>query len=368
MRNSRKGALVAITLAAAWTSNAHAQQQAQGFAVERFYPSAPGGGWLVMDTLDMRGGIGGAAGLTISYAHDPLRIATTNGSQHLTVVSDEALADFGFAATYGRFRLYLNLDAPLVMSGQSGTVGDYSFTAPTGNPSATPDALADARVGFDARLAGDAKSAFRLGAGAQLYVPFTGDASNYLTDGTYRAMGRLLFAGDVGSFTYAAQLGVHIRPRDDAPAPGPQGSELLFGVAAGARIAVPGLQNTSVIVGPEVYGASAFRSFLGTDGTALEGLLSGRLEGTADDGRQYRLKLGVGAGLNPHFGEPEWRFVIGIELFDHSTDRDKDGVFDSKDACPDVPGVKTKDASTNGCPVEPGGDATPGSAQPAKPE
>jgi hypothetical protein len=181
-------------------------------------------------------------------------------------------------------------------------------------------------------------------------------------------MGRVLFAGDVGSFTYAGQLGVHIRPRDDAPAPGPQGSELLFGVAAGARIAVPGLQNTSVIVGPEVYGASAFRSFLGTDGTALEALLSGRVEGTADDGRQYRLKLGVGAGLNPHFGEPEWRFVIGIELFDHSTDRDKDGVFDSKDACPDVPGVKTKDPSTNGCPAEPGGDAAPGPAQTTKPE
>jgi hypothetical protein len=133
-------------------------------------------------------------------------------------------------------------------------------------------------------------------------------------------MGRVLFAGDVGSFTYAGQLGVHIRPRDDAPTPGgPEGSEILFGVAAGARMAFSGLPNTSIIAGPEVYGASAFRSLPSTDASALEGLLSGRLEGTADDGRQYRLKLGVGAGLNPHFGEPEWRLVIGIELFDHST-------------------------------------------------
>ena len=123
-----------------------------------------------------------------------------------------------------------------------------------------------------------------------------------------------------------------------------------------------------------MYGASAFRSFLGTDATALEALLSGRLEGTAEDGRQYRVKLGVGAGLNPHFGEPEWRFVIGIELFDHSTDRDKDTVFDSRDACPDVPGVRTKDPRTNGCPKPPDGDgapagnAAPGATEPAKPE
>jgi len=79
----------------------------------------------------------------------------------------------------------------------------------------------------------------------------------------------------------------------------------------------------------------------------------------ADDGAQLRVKLGAGAGLNPHFGAPEWRIVFGVELFDHSTDRDKDGVTDSKDACPDTPGVKTKDPKTNGCPVNRGSDGAP---------
>ncbi|MFO0664945.1 MAG: OmpA family protein [Polyangiaceae bacterium] len=31
-------------------------------------------------------------------------------------------------------------------------------------------------------------------------------------------------------------------------------------------------------------------------------------------------------------------------------DRDKDGIIDSEDACPDVPGIKTNDPKTNGCP------------------
>ncbi len=72
-----------------------------------------------------------------------------------------------------------------------------------------------------------------------------------------------------------------------------------------------------VIVGPEIYGETAFSSFFGASATGVEALLSGRIEGTADDGAQLRVKLGTGGGIDPHFGAPEWRFVLGIEVFDH---------------------------------------------------
>lgn len=346
--------LVATSLVA---SRAEAQQQAQGFALERLYSSAPGGGWFVMDALDMRGGLGGGVAISGGYAHDPLRV--TNGAQHLNVVADQASFDVALAATYDRFRLYLNLEGPIVSKGTGGSVGDYDFTAPSFDISTRPDNFSDARFGFDARLLGDPKGPFRLGGGAQLYVPFGALRADYLSDATYRAMGRLLVAGDVGSFTYAGQLGVHVRPLDDSPIPGsPRGSELLFGLAAGPRFPV-GSRGTVVVVGPEFYGETAFNSFLSTMATGIEGLLSGRVEGTSDDGTQLRVKLGAGAGINPQFGAPEWRFVFGIELFDHGTDRDGDGVTDSKDACPDTPGVKTKDPKTNGCPVSPAADAAP---------
>jgi hypothetical protein len=129
-------------------------------------------------------------------------------------------------------------------------------------------------------------------------------------------MGRVLFAGDVGAFTYAGQIGIHIRPRDDTPVPGPQGSELLFGAAGGARIPVFGGGRTAFVLGPEVYGATSLRSLFGTTSTALEGLLTARVEGTADDGPQLRFKIGPGVGLDQHFGAPEWRAVVGIEVFD----------------------------------------------------
>ena len=39
-------------------------------------------------------------------------------------------------------------------------------------------------------------------------------------------------------------------------------------------------------------------------------------------------------------------------------DRDKDGIPDDKDACPDVPGVPSADPRRNGCPA--GGDVDDG--------
>jgi len=316
MRSSRSLALALVLAATAVSARAEAQQAVNGFKVERLYPAPAGGGWFVMDALDWRGSLAGAMGLTQGYSHAPLRIGTSDGAQRLTIIQDQAFADFGFAVTLDRFRAYLDFDMPLyVRGGQGGAIGGYAWSAPGVDPGSNPDTLADARVGFDARLVGDARDAFRLGIGAQLYVP-NGNRADYVTDGSYRAMGRVLVAGDVGAFTYAGHAGVHVRPLDDSPAPGsPQGSELLFGGAAGARLLLCN-GGSALVIGPEVYGATAFASFFGTTGTALEGLFTGRWEGTREHGPQVRLKLGMGAGLNPHFGAPEWRTVLGVEVFD----------------------------------------------------
>jgi hypothetical protein len=306
--------------AGALPSRADAQQPApaEGFAVERFYPSAPGAGWLVMDSLDMHGGFGGVMSLTGGYERSPLRIA--NGARDLAVVSDRAFADFGVAVTYQRYRLYFNLDAPLVTQGESGTAGANQFTGPSLDLGQNPDTLSDARVGFDARLLGGPDSAFRLGAGAQVFIP-NGDRFDYDTDASYRAMFRALFAGDVRWLTYAGQLGVHVRPLSDASIPqSPAGSELLFGVAAGAKFPVfRGIDR--LVVGPEVFGATAFQSFFGGTRTALEALLTGRFEGPEDRIVHVRAKLGAGAGIDPRFGAPEWRVVFAVEVFGNRPDR-----------------------------------------------
>jgi len=306
--------LFALLLPTAWPLCAEAQQQPQGFAVERFYPSAPGGGWFVMDDIDIDGGFGGAVSLTSGYSRKPLEVTGPSGTQRLPLVSDEAFVDVGLAATYKRYRVYLNLPMPLLIKGSSGTVGPYQLIAPAVDPGTNPDTISDTRVGFDIRLFGERESSLRLGLGAQVIFP-SGARADYVTDGTYRGMVRFLAAGDVGHFSYAGHLGLHIRPVDDSPAPGsPNGNEFLFGLSAGRRFSVG--TGWAAIVGPEVYGDTAFRSFFGS-ATGVEGLLTGRLE-DAGAGRRLRLKVGVGGGLDPHFGAPAWRIVFAVELFGQS--------------------------------------------------
>src|ERR1017187_10615214 len=176
-----------LAVTTGWTSRAEAQQQAQGFAVERFYPSAPGGGWFVMDDLNIAGELGGAISLTGGYAHNPLEVTSPGSAQQIALVSGESFVDVGAAITYDRFRLYLNIPVPLSVTGNSGTLGPYQLTAPSLNIGANPDTVSDTRIGFDTRLYGKPGSLLRLGAGGQLIFP-SGNRADYVTDGRYRAM------------------------------------------------------------------------------------------------------------------------------------------------------------------------------------
>jgi len=292
-------------------------QQTQGFAVERFYPSAPGGGWFVMDDLSFDAHVSGAISLNGGYAGNPLEVTSPGATQRLALVSGESFIDVGAAITYSRFRLYLNIPMPLSVTGNSGILGQYQLTAPSLNIGANPDTVSETRIGFDTRLYGKPASRFRLGAGAQLIFP-SGNRTDYVTDGRYRAMFRLLTAGDSGRFTWAGQFGLHVRPVEGSlPPGGPNGNELLFGFSGGRHFAAG--KSWDAVVGPEFFGVSAVHSnFSGQ--TGFEGLMTSRIE-QIGDGPRLRFRLGVGHSLVQNFGAPEWRVLLGAELFYRRPDR-----------------------------------------------
>src|ERR1700729_4122978 len=109
LRSGGFGFAAGLLIVGAWPSPADAQTVTQGYAVERFYPSAPGGGWFVMDDVNISGGLGGAISLTGGYARNPFTPA----------VSNEAFLDVAMAVTYNRFRVYLDLPMPLLVSGNA---------------------------------------------------------------------------------------------------------------------------------------------------------------------------------------------------------------------------------------------------------
>ncbi len=315
LRLASSASLLALSLASlAFTSPAAAQQAVSGFAVERFSPAAPGAAWFVLDDLNLQGKLGLAFSLVGSYARNPLTVSDASSGQRLDVVYAQAGTDLGLALLFDRYRFSLNLGNPVYTSGRSGTVAGYSYVAPSLDLGRDPDKNVDVRFGADARLFGEVGGALRLGAGLQAYIP-SGERSTYLTDGTHRAVARLLLAGDSGRFSYASLLGLHWRPRDASPTPGsPQGSELLFGLAAGPRFAVTRDQSATLFVGPELFGQTAFNSLLGKRTTGVEALMTGRLERLTSRGAVMRIKLAFGEGLHHEFGAPEWRALVGVEL------------------------------------------------------
>jgi hypothetical protein len=286
MRSSRIACAIFFVASAA---------RADGFALERLYPSAPGGGWIVMDDLGMHGGYGGAMSVSGGYARDPLA----------PIVTDEAFMNIGLALSYDRFRVYLDLPSPLAVKGQGAAL----------DLGTAPDLIADARVGFDARLLGDAHDPFRMGLGAQIFFP-NGTRADYVSDETMRAMFRLLFAGDIGKFTWAAHAGLHLRTQAAGP-------EFLFGAAVGVRLPIAE-KRWAFVVGPEIYGEAALHpsesasTTFGGSTVGAEGLLSMRLERLAEDAPHLRFKLGFGPGFDPSFGSPSFRLVFSIELFAHT--------------------------------------------------
>jgi len=320
MRSSEVGAVVRLACAVAvcaLCAPARAQQPAQGFALERYYASAPGAGYFVMDTLSQRGTFAGSMGLTFGYSRDPLQLRAAGSKVPLSVVSERTFVDLGFAGSYDRVRLYFNFQLPLTAQGQSGQIGGYAFTAPNVNLSSHPDLIADARLGADVRLLGAPDGSARLGVSAQVFFP-NGDRDAYMSDDSFRAIVRALWAGDLGRFSYAGQLGAHLRQLNDAPIPGsPLGSELVFGLAVGARAQLG--PETSVVLGPELFGETAFSELFRGHATGVECLVGGRLETPvdSDNERILRLKLAFGGGLHPRFGAPEWRALLGLELSGH---------------------------------------------------
>jgi hypothetical protein len=292
---------------------ANAQQQVSGFAVERFYQSAPGAGWFIMDDLNISGRLGGAIALTSGYGRNPLVVTGPDGKQTLAVVSQQAFLDIGGAVTHDRFRVYIDFPMPLLVSGTSGTVGPYQFTAPSVSLGTTPDTVSDFHLGTDVRLLGEPGTLLRVGAGAELIVP-SGDRADYTTDARYGAMFRFLAAGDAGPYSYAGQLGIHVRPLNEAPVPdSPNGNEFLYGISGGRRFAGP--SGWAVIAGPEIFGETAFHQFFSGE-TGTEALFTGRLEQTGTE-RNLRIKLGFGHALVQNFGAAQWRIVFGVELFGH---------------------------------------------------
>ncbi len=325
-----------------------ARAQAQGFAVDPFDASERGSDWFSVESLDLRGRARPAIGIVMDGAYRPL-VIDSDGKLEESVIRNQIVGNVGASLVlWDRLRLGFNLPVAVFQDGNQGVIGGVTY-APPKSPS-----VGDLRLGTDLRLAGTYGDPFTLAIGARVYVP-TGQRDNYTGDGSVRIDGRLEAAGDLGLFTYAARVGAEYRGLDATLAGDPLGSQVLFGGAMGLRLA-----NRAFVIGPEVYGSTNVSSggaFFAKTSTPVDAIVGAHYTFLRD----FRLGAGGGTGLTRGLGSPEARWMASFEWVPAyqepvppapPSDRDKDGIVDDEDACPDVAGIKTEDPKTNGCPSD----------------
>jgi OOP family OmpA-OmpF porin len=335
MSSRRLLGCAAIALGMVWSGSAAAQRS--GFALDRFEPAEHGSQLFVVDTLDMRGGARPALGAVLDYGYKPLVAYDKDGNEKSAIVRHQLFTHVGGGIVIAdRLRLALNLPLALYQDGEETQLNGEVF-----KPADKP-AIGDLRFAADLRLAGETTDPITIAFGVRAWAP-TGQRSQFTGDGSARIAPQVLVAGDLGILMYGARLAVVYRARDDAYAGGSLGSEMLGSAGLGLKTA-----DRRLVVGPEIFATSSFDDFFKTRTTPAEWIFGLHYDVTSD----VRIGAGVGSGLTRGYGAPQLRTVASLEWVPayEPPDRDRDGIPDREDACPSMPGIRTEDPKTNGCP------------------
>lgn len=335
------GALFVAMLGVATTATA---QPVEGFNVGRFEPAERGSAWFAGDSLEIRGRNRPAVGIIGDWAYRPLVLRDADGGDRAVIVRHQFLLHAGASlVAWNRLRVGLSVPIGVYTEGDGGRYSLSTFAPPKTH------SFGDVRFGADVRIYGKAGDPLTFAAGGRLWFP-TGERDAYLGDGSVRLAPHVAIAGDIDSFAYSARAGVLYRHRDESIANTSIGTELFAVATAGMRA-----MHRKLLIGPEVTASTVLtdaHTLLSSSGSPIEALVGGHY--FFND--SLRARVGVGTSLSPGLGAPALRTLAGVEWIaplepePDTRDKDRDGIVDSLDACPDTPGVHDDDPARNGCP------------------
>ena len=343
--------IAALAAVGATTERAQAQLapgEVPGWAASSFEPSERGSDWFANESNDYRGKFRLAFGAVGDYGYRGVISGYhSNGEVKSSLLRNQVLLHTGASLVLAD-RLRLGLSVPIQLyadAGRNATVNGVTYVGPLHEQS-----VGDLRGSIDLRVAGVYGDPITLAVGGSIFVP-VGQRESFNGDDVTRFAPHLNIAGDQGMFAYAARAGYEIRPLRVDYIDTRLGSAFTFGGAAGIRFL-----DKRILVGPELFGRTIVSNTggLGARDTPVE-LLMGAHFNVASG---FRINMGAGTFLVKGFGAPVARGLLGLEWFPDADkpDRDKDGIPDEEDACPDHFGVRTGDPKTNGCPPERDGD------------
>ena len=307
--------------------------------VERFNASPHMDDMMSIRTAQQpqRGGFSG--GLFITWGKDPLRVVDERGTKtEFHLVDHQVVADlFGSFLAWDQLSVALNLPIVIYSGGQDGFV----------NTAAADQAgLGDLRLGLKWLALGRKTTGFGLALDMDLTFP-TATQGTWAGDAGVTFTPRIVADYGFSSLTtIALNVGYRARKRQSI-GPYETSSELQAGL--GLR---QGFADDKVRILGEILFASGVADFFGRSGSSLEGQIGANvcIAGKA------RLYAAGGGGFLHGIGDTSVRLTVGTRLekcgVQPPPDRDKDGVYDKDDACPDTPGVRSRDDAINGCPPD----------------
>jgi OmpA-OmpF porin, OOP family len=222
---------IALVVAGLTLAPAALQAQQRGYSLNTFNASERGSEWFAADSLDLRGDLRPTVGLVGEWAYRTLVAKDDDDNITRAIVRNQFVLHPGVSLVI-KERLRVGLDVPVqaYADGKAATVDITTFAPPDSKTS-----LGDIRLAADVRLAGRYGEPVTVAAGVQLALP-TGDRDSYSGDGATRITPQALVAGDIGTFVYAARVGVTIRTKEPAFGDTFAGTYASLALAAGARL------------------------------------------------------------------------------------------------------------------------------------
>ena len=305
--------------------------RAQDFNADRYTAPPSPADLLWVERADPGGGHLRPFGrLTLGYADDPLVLVNTNDADDERKVLDSQAALYLSAGLMLWSRVQVALVAPGYLQSTDPALDEEGVRM--GNP------------GLDLRVVAlDRKEAFELAFAATARAPIGAQDALVADDGPTVAprviVGRQL--DENGTFV-GASVGTLLRGSrgvGDLDV----GSELTFN--AGALVAA----NRSFGVTAEISGTTGFEDPFAERQTPLE--LTGGLRWNAGG---IVAAAGAGTGITSGYGAPDVRLLASIGYMPEAEaergDRDRDGLYDDVDRCPDEPEDKDGHQDEDGCP------------------
>lgn len=332
-------------LLAVLTSSSAADAQ-RAVSLSRFEPAERGSRFFLADSLELGHAASSSAplfatGIASSWAYRAHTYGTLREGERSGLVEHALYLHPGASVVLDPgARFALDLPVAAFQSGEPTSLAGTRYGAPVS------PRIGDLRASFDLRLAGPGsrdREGVALAAGVSAWLP-TGSGANFAGEDATRFGVHVASAARFGGVLASARAGYMYRPEGWFG-----GSRVGSEVSAVLGVAYAGERWT---IGPELHAATVIDAPLSKRATPVE-----VLAGARRTFGPFRAGAGIGTAVVGGLGAAPLRVVLSLEWVPASSpsgdDRDRDGVPDADDVCPDVPGASGGPAATRGCPAAP---------------